>query len=559
MKFNKVYFTLGVVGVINVLLFQNMGSVNVSSDSPNAPPCTTRKVEEILEPATSEKTFVLINCSTKLPPQKKITKRLLFQGQQSSNLQFDCNGAEIDGEELNQGKDMLEISSKRKNNSDNEEWLRPENVAIRNCIVRGSIRIKGMAPNGEGELLRNSSRSLGHTERAQQNAPKNIHLYNMKIFGTGRIPLYFAPGVTYSGLHNSEVAGQSNSVAIYFDTESAFNTLRNNYVHTDTYDSKVKVLGVTVHKSSRELIAVDGSAHNLIVGNRFSSLNNGGIFLYRNCGEGGTIRHQTPTQNQIIDNFFYYNKYDGELPAIWLGSRNGGKRYCDHDKGYNFGSSINNGDFATNNIIAKNQIYKFSPASMIRDRESKNRIFANERVVNAPINRKSACYINGGYPSELLLHGQSTQLFIVSENIVCKPTNYTCDDGVLQRSPKACQSLPETQSVRFECKSDSNNRGCRGEIRCPKATRIVGLKAACNLEYGKVSNTQLMNVAINTLEVLKSSDKVTDGECRLDTKSISSGTGSLTASLGGSRLNFSCKEHDKNGGDCHIVGSMLCQ
>jgi hypothetical protein len=77
---------------------------------------------------------------------------------------------------------------------------------------------------------------------------------------------------------------------------------------------------------------------------------NGGIYLYRNCGEGGTVRHQPPQNNFIagntIDNTGGY--------GIWLGSRNGGRFYCNDDKGFPFGSSQDDGDFADNNTIRGN-------------------------------------------------------------------------------------------------------------------------------------------------------------------------------------------------------------
>ena len=47
------------------------------------------------------------------------------------------------------------------------------------------------------------------------------------------------------------------------------------------------------------------------------------------------------------------------FPTIWIGSRSGLMKYIfkyrDDDKGFNFGSSINNDDLAKGNIIKNNK------------------------------------------------------------------------------------------------------------------------------------------------------------------------------------------------------------
>jgi hypothetical protein len=221
----------------------------------------------------------------------------------------------------------------------------------------------GMGRNGEAEAVKQSSRSLGHTERTQAAAPRNISFINDKFIGQGTIPLYLSPGVTQVTVDRSKITGVSKSVGIYFDAESANNQLLNSTIDTDT--------------DKRELVAVDGSAHNLIQGNYFSSLSNGGIYLYRNCGEGGTVRHQAPQYNQIQNNTFYYDKYLGFNPAIWVGSRMGFRLYCSADKGYPFGSSANNSDMAQRNLIANNTILTRSVKDMIIMGDEPNTVMGN--------------------------------------------------------------------------------------------------------------------------------------------------------------------------------------
>ena len=224
-----------------------------------------------------------------------------------------------------------------------------DDITIKRCKINGSIRTIGLGHNGEAPGVKASSTTLGHTARAQAAAPKNTVLYAVTITGHGRIPLYLGPGTTRLTMSDSTIKGRSDSVALYLDAESGHNIFRNN-----TF---------ALTSSSREVIAVDGSADNQLLGNTISA-SNGGIYLYRNCGEGGTVRHQPPQNNFIagntIDNTGGY--------GIWLGSRNGGRFYCNDDAGFPFGSSQDDGDFADDNIVRDNN------AGKIRDDGSRNQV-----------------------------------------------------------------------------------------------------------------------------------------------------------------------------------------
>lgn len=222
-----------------------------------------------------------------------------------------------------------------------------DNVTIKRCKINGSIRTIGIGRNGEAAGVKASSTTPGHTARAQAAAPKGTVLYAVTITGHGRTPLYLAPGTTRLTMYDSTINGRSDSVALYLDAESGSNIIRNN-----TF---------ALTSSNREVIALDGSADNQLLGNTIKNAKDGGIYLYRNCGEGGTVRHQAPQNNFIagntIDNTGGY--------GIWLGSRNGGRLYCSDDKGFPFGSSKDDGDFANGNIVRGNTFT--SSARTIRD------------------------------------------------------------------------------------------------------------------------------------------------------------------------------------------------
>ena len=237
-------------------------------------------------------------------------------------------------------------------------WDRPQNITIRNGRIRGSIRIMGLGRSGEAEAVRASSVHPGHTARAQEAAPRRITIENLEIEADYRIPLYLAPGVTEVTVRDCRFTGWSVSTAIYLCAESAENTVIGN------------VFEVNV---GREVIAVDGSARNLIAGNRFMRFPFGGVYLYRNCGEGGTVRHQTPHGNRIESNDFSAGATRWGSYGIWLGSRGGWAVYCGQDAGHPFGSSVDNGDFADDNAVTGN-IFADHAARTIRDSGTGNLI-----------------------------------------------------------------------------------------------------------------------------------------------------------------------------------------
>lgn len=354
-------------------LISALGFLTLALPAWSLPLCSPTKRAEVLAPATEANPSVKLDCNLNLTSADVITKFIVIEGSEVSGLVLKCSGATLDGRVKNPGKDMIMVRSNFKNGN----WSRPSDITIKGCNVYGSIRIYGMGTNGESDKVKESSHSLGHTERAQKAAPTYVTLYKMNIYGQSRIPLYFSPGVTYSKLLNSKIRGVSDSTAIYLDAESAHNEIRYNDIMPDT---------------TRELIAIDGSAHNVIAGNYFSNLNDGGIYLYRNCGEGGTVRHQPPQHNDIGNNFFLYKKYHGSNPSVYLASRNGDRNYCDADKGYNFGSSIDNKDLARNNRILKNRIMNNDPSKFIKQNDKPNTVSGNIRVSGFPGWDRKASY-----------------------------------------------------------------------------------------------------------------------------------------------------------------------
>jgi parallel beta-helix repeat protein len=304
----------------------------------------------------SDTTPVKITCSVKLPKDAVVTRQVIFEGDAASGSTLDCNGGRLEGVGQKGDKESVVVRSKRQG----DNWSRPNGVTVRNCQIAGGIRIYGLGRNGEGEAVKQSSMNRDHTRYAQSAAPTNVTFDRVRIKGAGGVPLYVSPGATRVSLTNSRLEGTSSSVAVYLDAESAGNKITNN-----VFDLATK---------SREVIAIDGSAYNDITGNTFNNARNGGIFLYRNCGEGGTIRHQAPQFNRIEQNTFTMNG-SGE-PAVWLNSRNGNRSYCFRDPAHPFGSSLTSMDMAQNNSVENNNI-RAARGEPIRNSDPSNKIGNN--------------------------------------------------------------------------------------------------------------------------------------------------------------------------------------
>jgi hypothetical protein len=301
---------------------------------PAARPCAAAELGEL----TAEvMTPYRLTCRAVLRSGQSITRPVLIEGAEASGAGLDCQGGAVGrpGAATTTRQPTIAIWSRRITAA---HWSRPADIRIQNCVIHGAVRVWGMGADGGYDDLRASSRTAAHTAAAQAAAPSHIELDRVTIVGTGSIPLYVGPGVTWLSLTNSTLSGRSDATALYLDAESADNRIKDNTIAVRT---------------GREMVAVDGAARNRIVGNRFTLGGRPGIFLYRNCGERGVIRHQTPSDNQITDNVF--------SGASWLrprlvvvGAREGRRSYCSADRGYPWGSSLDDRDRATGNVVARN-------------------------------------------------------------------------------------------------------------------------------------------------------------------------------------------------------------
>ncbi len=349
--------------------------------------CSQDVKDDVTAPAASGE-IAYVDCNLTLDSSDIITKRIHLRGAEASGITLDCGGATLDGSagmpnHGNGGRDMIAVYPQKLGP---DEYSVPRHITIRNCVIEGAVRIWGMGANSEEIDVRESSRQQGHIERVRGHAPSNILIEQVKITAQGaRTPLYLGPGTTHITLRDSELTGYSVSVGLYFDAESGYHHIHRNYFHV--INEQELVWGLYTRR--REDIAIDGSEHNLIEYNYFSALEGGGIFIYRNCGAGGTVRWGKPQHNIIIDNEFYYNTYDGERPSIWVGQRvntsfpyslppDGAQTYCGDDRGYEAlyldSSSASDRNYAQSNYIENNIFHRLAPQNMIWVRDDSSNI-----------------------------------------------------------------------------------------------------------------------------------------------------------------------------------------
>lgn len=330
------------------------------ADAGVAAPSATRDVM-LASASNGQSTFVITDSIT-LPKNSLVRGNLVFEGNAASGTTLDCNGSTIEAT----GKTFDEriAITVRSLQLPDKSWDAPHNVTIKNCIINGNIRLYGLNMNANGDAMRESSGHADHTAFAQQAAPREVSLLHVKITALNGVPVYIGPGVTKTTFADSEIDGSGSAVALYMDAESAGNVIRDN---TFSYQS-----------DKREALSIDGSAHNSIVGNIFNGMTRGGVFIYRNCGEGGVIRHLKPEYNTIERNTFVFAGGDSKAskPAIWVGSRQGHQPFCFRDPARPVGSSLSPMDFAQHNTVRGNVLVGW-PAPAIRNDDSDNSVTQN--------------------------------------------------------------------------------------------------------------------------------------------------------------------------------------
>ena len=228
----------------------------------------------------------------------------------ASNVTLDCQGALVKSAPGAGGVGILVSSPVTTELSD---------VTVKNCSVDGflnSFRVTrpGFRDLAEGVEYEHPTSNI----RAEQNRFTNSR-------GVGAYVDGYVTGVTLK----DNVIGNAGSSGIYLETGSKGSLVDHNVlVHNGYRENGPGGQLFTINGTQiwfwgvgREGISVDGSFENTIVNNTFTQNSNGGVLLYKNCGEypgsGRYFERRTPSDHNTIEG----NTFLDERNGVWIGSR----------------------------------------------------------------------------------------------------------------------------------------------------------------------------------------------------------------------------------------------
>lgn len=149
-----------------------------------------------------------------------------------------------------------------------------------------------------------------------------------------------------------------------------------------------------------------------------------------------------------------------------------------------------------------------------------------------------------------------------SDTILIDNRSETCEDPIIYDYGNEAQACNAENNV---C-AEGSNGGDSHTLGCPGG-HLIGIQAGCNLEFGKVSDTQRRQILLNRVKVVKASDIKKDGQCKVDETDIKKGQKLVSSWLykrydgdtTPNEIKYKCKEKDQNGGDCHINVRHYCE
>jgi len=186
-----------------------------------------------------------------------------------SGTHLDCKGATLDGRGERGVGVMIDGRKKRIQNVTVEN-CRIQNFKNRGVNITSGIRIKDFSSDRDANYAK---------------APINIVINsNSTVVDSGKVGVYLEQATQRIKIVNNVIKGNGA-------------------------------------EGRREGLAIDSSAHNTVMGNKFVSNAGGGIFIYKNCGESfssgkSALRWQSSDFNVISSNIF-----EGERIGVWIASR----------------------------------------------------------------------------------------------------------------------------------------------------------------------------------------------------------------------------------------------
>lgn len=220
-------------------------------------------------------------------------KRVVFN---ESNSRLNCNGATLDMQF--QLSEAIVIDSKGNT---------LENIVIENCIIKNTRR-KSIFIGWSGSD-RAKEEIKPNRDEIYKSTPRKVSIINTKIETSRSSAIYIDDYVSNVLIDTVDISN-TDAMAIYLEHSSTKTTIRNSSITNAGKSEK------------REAISIDSSSENVIENNQIKDSPNGGIFMYRNCGERyyqdktQVIRKMSASKNIIRSNVI-----DGSRYGVWIASR----------------------------------------------------------------------------------------------------------------------------------------------------------------------------------------------------------------------------------------------
>jgi len=324
----------------------------------------------------------------------------------NSGVTLDCNGATLDGE-AKVTRTLIVGGAHR-----------VTNVEVRNCVVTGS-RSEGLFVGLSMPDGRKPTDAEGHAFYDQH--PQNIVLRHLTVRRSGRSGIYIDDYVQNVTIADS-VVEENGGVGIYLEHSSRHNRVVGSRIVNNGYGTTSGIPGADT--GSREGVAIDSSADNLIENNVVSGNLAGGIFLYRNCGEQpdnpDQVKRWQPSTRNVIRN----NMVDGGRIGIWVASRQDAPYHQDQCRLVPDPAHGIFPDAAPGNRVHGNMIGNV--AIGIRVADDDNEVTSNR------VKARTSCLILGS--EDRSRNGSPVHGLAVSNN--------QCDAGSIQIAPETGLSPP---------------------------------------------------------------------------------------------------------------------
>ncbi|MFV0316844.1 MAG: right-handed parallel beta-helix repeat-containing protein [Microthrixaceae bacterium] len=278
----------------------------------------------------------------------------------TSGVSLDCQGATIHGELPGAAPRGIVVMA--------PEGVALSDITVRNCNVSGYLN--------NIRILREGYRFFEEGEE-YLTPTSNILLEDNHFSGSRGVGVYVDAYVEDVTIRDSTIDG-AGSTGIYLETGSRRNLvegnsiINNGYIENGPGGQRRVFSGINIWfwGVGREGLAIDGSYENVVRNNAFFNNSNGGLFLYKNCGEYPTNDRYFPRRFHSDDNLIEANTFVGGRNGVWVASRmaeNTLPMECSDEAYVDEGLTRIVPDYAADNIVRENRFVDVTYGVRVED------------------------------------------------------------------------------------------------------------------------------------------------------------------------------------------------